>query len=147
MLYEMEIQRREQEKEVLIDPGSSWKGGVAAEPNFETSYFPASRLFLLIDFLQTLHLLLCVHACMHAKSLQSCLTLCDPVGSKSSKLLCPWDSPGKNTEVGHHALFQEVFLIQGSNLSLLSFLHWQVGSLPLAPPGKPKITPTVNGKN
>ena len=81
MLYEMEIQRREQEKEVLIDPGSSWKGGVAAEPNFETSYFLASRLFLLIDFLQTLHLLLCVHACTHAKSLQSCLTLCDPMGS------------------------------------------------------------------
>ena len=50
MLNEMEIQRREQEKEVLIDPGSSWKGGVAAEPNFETSYFPASRLFLLMTF-------------------------------------------------------------------------------------------------
>ena len=29
---------------------------------------------------------------MHAKSLQSCLTLCDPMDSSS-----PWDSPGKNT--------------------------------------------------
>ena len=26
----------------------------------------------------------------------------------------------------------------GSNPSLLCLLHWQVGSLPLAPPGKPK---------
>ena len=39
-----------------------------------------------------------------------------------SGLLCP--SPG-------------IFLTQGSNLRLLSLLHWQVGSLPLVPPGKP----------
>ena len=32
-----------------------------------------------------------------AKSRQSCPTLCDP---------CPWDSPGKNTGVGCHFLFQ-----------------------------------------
>ena len=30
-------------------------------------------------------------------------------------------------------------LIQGSNLPLLCLLHWQVDSLPLAPPGKPQI--------
>ena len=35
-------------------------------------------------------------ACVHAKSLQSCPTLCDPVGCSS--LGCPWDSPVKNTE-------------------------------------------------
>ena len=43
---------------------------------------------------------------MHAsKLLQSCLTLwpvdCSPPGS-----VCPWDSPGKNTGVGCHALLQ-----------------------------------------
>ena len=31
-----------------------------------------------------------------------------------------------------------------SNLSLLHLLHWQAGSLPLAPPGKPFRTMTVN---
>ena len=33
----------------------------------------------------------------------------------------------------------------GSNLSLLYLLHWQAGSLSLAPPGKPKThhTPTI----
>ena len=42
---------------------------------------------------------------MHAKSLQSCLTLCDPIdGSPPSRLPCPWDSPGKNTGVGCHFL-------------------------------------------
>ena len=49
----------------------------------------------------------------------------------------PWDSPGKNTGVGSHALLQGIFPTQGSNSSLL--LHWQAGSLPLAPPGKPHI--------
>ena len=29
--------------------------------------------------------------------------------------------------------------IQGSKLCLLSLLYWQLGSLPLAPPGKPLI--------
>ena len=35
-----------------------------------------------------------------------------------TRLLCPWDSPGKNTEVDCHALLQEIFPIQGSNLCL-----------------------------
>ena len=51
--------------------------------------------------------------------------------------LCLWDSPGKNTGVGCHALLQWIFLIPGSNLHLLCILPWQAGSLPLAPPGKP----------
>ena len=36
--------------------------------------------------------------------------------------------------------FQEIFLAQGSNPYLLYLLHWQMGSLPLAPPGKPQDT-------
>ena len=35
---------------------------------------------------------------------------------------------GKNTGVGCHSLFQGIFLTQGSNLHLLSLLHWQVDS-------------------
>ena len=42
-----------------------------------------------------------------AKSLQSCLTLCDSVRlQQPTRLLCPWDSPGKNTGVGCHFLLQ-----------------------------------------
>ena len=40
-----------------------------------------------------------------AKSLQSCPPLCDPIDS-NPRLLCPWDSPGKNTAVGCHFLLQ-----------------------------------------
>ena len=47
------------------------------------------------------------------------------------------DSPDKNTGVGCHFLLQRVFMTQGSNPSLLNLPHWQVGSLPLAPPGDP----------
>ena len=47
------------------------------------------------------------------------------------------DSPGKNTAVGCHALLQRIFLTQGPNSHLLCLLHWQAGSLPLAPLGKP----------
>jgi len=49
------------------------------------------------------------------------------------RLLCAWDSPGESTQVGCHAILQGIFLTQGSNLHLLCFLHWQVGSLLLAP--------------
>ena len=38
------------------------------------------------------------------------------------RLLCPWDSPGKTTEVGSHALLQGIFLTQGSNHGLLCWL-------------------------
>ena len=33
-------------------------------------------------------------------------------------LLCPWDSPGKNTRMGSHSLLQGIFQIQGSNPGL-----------------------------
>ena len=58
-----------------------------------------------------------------------------PYGLKPTRLLCLWDPPGKNTGVSCHALLQGISPAQGSNPSLLS-LHWQEGSLPLAPPGK-----------
>ena len=41
----------------------------------------------------------------YAKSLQSCLTLCDP-RRQPTRLPRPWDSPGKNTGVGCHFLLQ-----------------------------------------
>ena len=44
----------------------------------------------------------------------------------------------KNTGVGCHFILQGIFPAQGLNLCLLHPLHWQAGSLPLAPPGKPQ---------
>ena len=45
--------------------------------------------------------------------------------------------PGKNTGVGCHAGLQGIFPAQGLSPGLLCLLRWQVGSLPLAPRGKP----------
>ena len=56
---------------------------------------------------------------------------------QSTRFLCPWDSPVKNTGVGCCALLQGIVLDQGSKLHLLCLLHWQVCSLLLVPPGKP----------
>ena len=48
-----------------------------------------------------------------------------PYVLQSSRLLCPWNCPGKNTGVGCHALLQELLLIQGSNLHLLLLLYFR----------------------
>ena len=60
-----------------------------------------------------------------------------PYGQWPARLLCSRDSPGENTGVGFHALPQGIFPTQGSVPCPLCLLRWQVGSLPLAPPGKP----------
>ena len=52
-----------------------------------------------------------------------------PRGLQLTRLLCPWDFPGKNTGVGCHFLVLEIFLTQGLNLHLL---HWQADSLLLS---------------
>ena len=42
-----------------------------------------------------------------------------PHGLQPTRLLCPWDSTGKNTVVGSHSLLERIFLTQGSNPGLL----------------------------
>ena len=52
----------------------------------------------------------------------------------AARLLCPRDSPGRNTiGVGSHSLLQGIFPTQGWNVCLLP---WWAGSFPPAPPGK-----------
>ena len=48
---------------------------------------------------------------------QSCPIL-RPHGLQHARLLCPWESPGKNTRVACHALLQGIFPSQGSNPGL-----------------------------
>ena len=51
--------------------------------------------------------------CVCTKLLQSCPTLCELMDCKPSRLLCLWDSPGKNTRVGCYALLQGILQTQG----------------------------------
>ena len=55
---------------------------------------------------------------------QSCPTLCDPIDHRPTRLLCPWNTPGKNAGVGCHALLQGIFPTNGSNPGLLHC--WQI---------------------
>ena len=79
------------------------------------------------------------HTSIHPRSLQSCPPLCDPMDCSPPGSSVYGDSSGKNTGVGCHFLLQGILTTQGSNPHLLSLLHWQAGSLPLAPPGKPRF--------
>ena len=42
-----------------------------------------------------------------------------PQGLQPARLLCPWNSPGKDTKEGGHSLIKGIFLTQGLNLGVL----------------------------
>ena len=60
---------------------------------------------------------------------------------QATRLLCPWDFPGKSTGVGCHFLLQGVFQTQGLNPRLLC---QQVDSLPLCHMGSQKAIRLVS---
>ena len=63
----------------------------------------------------------CVCVCMHVHAqLLSRVNSWQPYGLQPVRLLCPWDSPCKNTRLGCHALLQGIFPTQGLNLHLLN---------------------------
>ena len=66
-----------------------------------------------------------------------------PYGLQPARILCPWGLSRQEYWSGllcpppGYLPSPAIFQTQGSNLCLLHLLHWQMGSLPLAPPGKP----------
>ena len=68
---------------------------------------------------RSLRIIVCV-LCLFASVVSHFLWL---QGPRPTGLLCPWDSPGKNTGVGCHALFQGIFPVLGLNPHLLCLLH------------------------
>ena len=62
-----------------------------------------------------------------------------PHGLWLTRLLCPWDSPGKNTGVGCHALLREILPYPGIELMSLISPAWQADSVQLSHLGSPKI--------
>jgi len=76
-------------------------------------------------------------ACMHAKSVKSCLTLCNPTDGSP---------PGSSVHRILQARILQWVAMPSSRASFLPrdwtcvsyvYLHWQAGSLALASPGKP----------
>ena len=91
------------------------------------------------------HMFACVLSC----SVMSCSFQPDEL--QPARLLCPCldflDFPDKNTRVGCRFLLQGIFRTQKLNPCLLQLLHWQTGSLALAPPGKPCFSVYMQIKN
>ena len=106
-----------------------------------------------LDF-KIINYCVCVCVCLSSVA-QSYPTLWGPVDCTCQEF-CPWNFPDENTGVGCHFLLQGIFQTQGS---YLSFLHWQLGSLRLAPMGycmqDPRLTwncsrsmlSKINGQN
>ena len=62
--------------------------------------------------------------CLLASSVASVMSdSLTPHGLQPTRLLCPWDSPGKINRVGCHDLLQGIVLTQGLNPLLLCLLH------------------------
>ena len=74
----------------------------------------------------------------------SCPPLGNPMDCSLPRLLCPWNLPGKNTEVGFHFLLLGIFPAQGSKPLLLCLLHWQEDSLPLCQAQKIQYSCIIN---
>ena len=84
-----------------------------------------------------------MHECYVASAVSD--SLC-PYELQPSRLLCLWDSLGKNTGVGGHVLLQGTFLTQGLNPHLLQLLHcgWIFFFFLLSHQGSPETLPILN---
>ena len=71
-----------------------------------------------VELTYTHSVCVCVCVCARARA-YAMSDSWDSIDCRPPRLLCPWDSSGKNTEVGCHFLLQGIFPTQGSNLHLL----------------------------
>ena len=118
---------------------------------FQSISFPLPTLFpsLFPSFLPSLnsnqHAVSCtylkytvlIHVYTCNVCLLSCVRLFKTHGLQPTRLLCPWDSPGKNIRMGCHFLLQGISPTQGSNLHLLCLLHCRQIFFTTEPLGKP----------
>ena len=86
---------------------------------------------------QNFVLMLNIYVCMCPKNRLSGVQLFVTLWTIACQAFLSWDSPGKNTGVGCHALLQGIFPTQGLNPYLLRLLHcrqilyhWATGKAP-----------------
>ena len=107
----------------------------AAMLSFRTTEVPAPQLIpppttslLVCGFCLGSLTPVCISCSVVSNSLQ-------PHGLWPARLLCPWNSPGKNTGLGCHFLLQRIFPTQELNLNLL---HCTQILYPLSYEGSPE---------
>ena len=79
-------------------------------------YIPLRALLIFTHILLYPHLVF-LNIMVHSGILMKRMPFMEPI--QPARLLCPWDSPGKNTGEGCHFFLQGVFLTQGWNPRLL----------------------------
>ena len=85
---------------------------------------------------------MCMCVCVHVLVTHSCPTL-SPHGLQSARLLCPRDSPGKNTGVGCHFLLWDLCICIGVTKSL--FQGFRGGSVAKNMPPKARDRGSIPG--
>ena len=93
----------------------SVEGKVLATGPQGSSYMFLKYLFIFLIERYEKKQVVITHCCCCLVSFNSL----QPHGLWPAKLLCLWNSPGKNTGVGCHCLLQGIFMTQGSNPCLL----------------------------
>ena len=94
---------------------------------------PRLLLCLPLPLLRTLMSAVCTCVC----SVTSVAESLQPHRLQPSRLLCPWDSPGTNTEVGCHGLLHGDLPEPGIEPRSPASPSLQADSLPTESPGKP----------
>ena len=111
--------------------------------------YASTPFFVLVSFIIIYRVSPQKNLSREVKVAQSCPTL-QPQRLQPTRLLCPWDSPGKNTGVGCHFLLQGIFLTQGLNPGLLQcrqilyrLSHQGTSDSSSIPPSLCPLTPSV----
>ena len=80
----------------------------------------------------------CTLGCVHAYEVTLVVSnSLQPYELSPARLLCPWESPVKNTGVGSHSLFQGVFLTQEMEPASITSPALAGRFYTAEPPGKP----------
>ena len=100
--------------------GDHWARGIFSGRTRICFEFGANR----ISWPQLWEVTLTYFSCMGVSSIASVVSSSlQPHGLQPSRLICPWDSPGKSTGMSCRFLLQGIFLTQGSNPCLQWLLH------------------------
>ena len=83
-----------------------WSSGFSYCLQFKSEF--GNKQFMIWAMVSSWSCFCWLYAAAAAKSLQLCLTLCDPIDGSPPGSPCPWDSPGRNTGVGCYFLLQRM---------------------------------------
>ena len=86
--------------------------------NHVSQFLQFSSYIYMCVCVYNIHIYIYMQACSVISAMSDSL---QPHGLQPAKPLCPWNFPGKNTEMGFHFLLQGIFPTQGLNSHLLHF--------------------------